>query len=82
MEHFFDLPVFFEDTELKFKCRMVTFGYTYKFYVIVDKHEIVFERDEEMNFRAINVVPENSITPNKGILQAIVTSLKMIDEKP
>ena len=75
MEHYFELPVTINGEDRSFKGRLATFGYTYKFYIIVDGQELVFEKDDEQQYRVLS--EEN--TQNKAIdpvfLQAIVTAL-------
>ncbi len=58
MEHFFVLPVNYKGEALNIKSRLVTFGYVYKFYIIVNGSELVFEKDDEQNYRVI-VVDKN-----------------------
>lgn len=78
MEHYFEIPISCDGDEQLFRGRLVTFGYDYKFYIIVRGHEIIFEKGELGDFRAI----ENSESSIKDIstnfLGAIVTALKSI----
>lgn len=53
MEHYFDLPVVYKGHELSYKGRLVTFGYVYKFYIVVEGRELVFEKDDEQQFRVL-----------------------------
>lgn len=77
MEHFFSLPVRYNGEELSFNGRLVTFAYTYKFYIVVDNKEFVFERDDELNFRVLDE-SDNSHTTNADLLNAIISSLQKI----
>jgi len=79
MEHFFDLPVSYQNEELNLRGRLVTFGYAYKFYVIIEGQELVFERDDEMNYRAING-DEHSKTISAELIEAVIASLQKIKE--
>jgi hypothetical protein len=54
MEHYFDIPVHHEGQDQLLKGRLVTFGYDYKFYVVVKGEEHVFEKDEKGEFRALS----------------------------
>ncbi|MGE8431641.1 hypothetical protein [Chryseobacterium joostei] len=67
----FELPVTYKGKELTFNVRLATFSHGYKFYVDVDGCEVVFERDDEGNLRAI--VPEASSNPTveKELITAI-----------
>lgn len=78
MEHFFDLPVTYKDQTLSLRARLVTFGYTYKFFIMVNKYEIQVERDDQMNWRILNYDPEIEI--ESSLLEAIVASLDKITE--
>ncbi|MFT4155174.1 hypothetical protein [Parafilimonas sp.] len=53
MEHYFNLPVSVNGEKQSFIGRLVTFGYVYKYYIIVDGQELVFEKDEEQQYRGI-----------------------------
>lgn len=78
MEHYFEIPVNCEGSEQLLKGRLVTFGYDYKFYIVVKGEELVFEKDEQGDFRAIS----NAAIPNKevdtNILSAIVLALQQL----
>jgi hypothetical protein len=52
-EELFELPVEFGGSEVMLPARWVQMGYTYKIFVQVNDAEVVFEPDEERNFRAI-----------------------------
>ena len=78
MEHFFELPVVYNNEQLSYRARLVTFGYTYKFYVVIDGKEIIFEKDDEMNYRAVNYSPDQHINIKKELLEAVIDSLQDI----
>ena len=75
MEHYFDLPVKYKSEELNLKGRLSTFGYTYKFYIIVNGHELVFEKDDDGKYRVINETTELHKTVDIELLKAIVSVL-------
>ena len=82
MEHFFELPVHYNGEDIHLKARLVTLGYVYKYYVIVDGRELVFEKDEEQYYRVIsegNGADGKSV--NDKLLEAIVKSLQQIEKK-
>jgi hypothetical protein len=56
LEEPFILEVEHNGSQLQLETRLLRLGYTYKFTVIVDEIEVMFERDEEGGFRA--VVPD------------------------
>jgi len=53
MEEEFELPVVYKGQELILKASLIATGYTHKFSVEVDEQIIVFEPDEQRNYRAI-----------------------------
>jgi len=53
MDQPFDLPVVMNGNEIIYPARLIKRVYSYKIHVQVDEQEIVFEPDEERNFRAI-----------------------------
>ncbi|SFP79987.1 hypothetical protein [Parafilimonas terrae] len=80
MEHYFELPVTINGEEKYFKGRLATFGYVYKFYIIVDGQELVFEKDDEQQYRVLSEgVKEKGIDP--ALIQAIVTILDKLHDR-
>jgi hypothetical protein len=80
MNNEFDLPVSFNNKELNFPARLLDYGYTYKLEVDVDGIKILFEPDEERNWRVL-MLPEGLNTNEKidiDILKAIVSSIETI----
>ena len=75
MEHYFNLPVSVNGENQSFKGRLVTFGYVYKYYIIVDGQELVFEKDEEQQYRVLSGEDTKGKPINPGIIQAIITAL-------
>jgi hypothetical protein len=55
MDEGFDLPVFYKEKEIHFPARLLTMGYVYKIEVDVFGQPVLFERDEERNWRALVV---------------------------
>ena len=49
----FDLEVNYKGQESIFKAYLIVSGYTHKFHVQVNDDEIIFEPDEERNYRAV-----------------------------
>ncbi|NIF05985.1 hypothetical protein F3J23_11095 [Chryseobacterium sp. Tr-659] len=68
----FEVPVNYKGKDLLFNGRLATFSYGYKLYVEVEGSEVVIERDDEGNLRAI--VSETSTNPaiEKGLIEAII----------
>jgi len=76
----FELPVSFNNKEFSFPARLLNYGYSYKLEVDIDGDKIMFEPDEERNWRAL--VAYEDINSNKKInielLKAIVVSIEAI----
>jgi hypothetical protein len=53
MEQEFELPVEHKGQQLMLKASLLVTGYTHKFSVEVDEQIIVFEQDEERNYRGV-----------------------------
>jgi hypothetical protein len=80
MEEAFELPVVFNNTEHHFPTRLLNYGYSYKLEVDIEGTKVLFEPDEERNWRAL-IAPEE-INANKKItaalLEAIASSIEEI----
>ena len=79
MEEPFVLEVEHNGQPLQFETRMMRLGYTYKFSVMVDEIEILFERDEEGGFRAIvpeGVDPKNRRGIDPSLLKSIADTIQ------
>ncbi len=74
MEYFFELPVTYNDKDLLFTGRLVTYGYVYKFHILIEGQELVFERDNNEEFRV--VAGEHGIT--KQIDQGLIASVSEV----
>ena len=53
MDDDLEVPVTYKNQELIFYAKFIQFGYSYKFEVDVNGVIVLFEPDEERNFRAI-----------------------------
>ena len=76
----FELPLVYKGEQLLLNASLLVTGYTHKFNVDVNGQIIVFEPDEERNYRA--VIPYDDINSNKNIdkelLKAIAASIEAI----
>lgn len=48
-----EIPVTYKGEELSFLAKLLLSGYTHKFQVEVEGQRIMFEPDEEQNYRAV-----------------------------
>ncbi|MCT3814491.1 hypothetical protein CMT92_07175 [Elizabethkingia anophelis] len=76
MEDYFDLPVKYNNEELVFRVRLITYTYGYKFYICVDKQELIFENDDGGNIRVVapSHIPGFSI--NRSLVETIIKVLE------
>ncbi|MBV8326618.1 hypothetical protein [Chryseobacterium sp.] len=72
MDHQFEIPVTYKGQELLFQGRLATFTYGYKLCVDVDGHEVIIERDDSGDLRAI--LPDSSSNPviEKELIESII----------
>lgn len=73
-EDSFDLPVEYKGVQQIFKASLVVYGYSHRFHVEVNGHEIIFEPDEERNYRAIVNNDEKDHRPQVDIALLILIS--------
>lgn len=73
----FELPVEYKGKELLFPAELLPMGFTHKIKVTVNGTEILFEPDEERNYRAViaNVDMDKIASLDKDLLQLICTTL-------
>jgi hypothetical protein len=55
IEDTFDIPVTYKGKELLFKSHLLILGYIHKISVDVNGTEVLFEPDEERNYRAVMI---------------------------
>ncbi|WP_114792581.1 hypothetical protein U0035_02405 [Niabella yanshanensis] len=76
MEHYFELPLKYREEDRMLKGRLVTFAYSYKFYIIIDGKELVFERDDEHNFRVVATESHHENMIDRELLAHIIEALE------
>lgn len=77
MEEDFELSVQYKGEEISFPGRLLNYGYSYKIELEVMGTMLLFEPDEQRNFRAL-IAPEEMNKHKEitvGLLEAIVSSL-------
>jgi len=80
MEHFLELPINYKDQELLLKVRLVTFAYEYKFYIMVEGQELIFERDDSGAFRVIVPQTVSGKENDRELLRCIAEVLESIQD--
>ena len=73
----FDISIVYRDQELSFPAELRVYGYTHKIAVTINGNQVLFEPDEERNYRA--VLAEEDLQKkhiDAGLLQAIAAELE------
>lgn len=80
MEDTFNIPVNYKGKELLFKSKLLILGYTHKISVNVNGTEVLFEPDEERNYRAVIDLDkmEGMKMIDKELLKAIAGAIETI----
>lgn len=80
MHDSFEIPVTYKDKDYNFPATLLNYGYTIKLEVDVDNTKVLFEPDEERNWRAL--ISFEDIQANKKmdpeLLKAIAISIEAI----
>ena len=79
MDEEFELPVEYKGHQYLFKSTLLVFGFTHKFRVDVNGQLILFEPDEERNYRA--VIDYTDIDKNKNIDVALLKEIAEVIEE-
>lgn len=83
MDDYFVVPVSFQGRQIEFETRLLLQGYIHRLEVIVDDIPVLFEPDEERNYRALVSIEQlngKGKNLNKGLLQAIAEVLKSLPD--
>lgn len=76
MEEAFELPVLFNGQNLLLPAQLQAWGYSHRILVRLKDQTLIFEPDEERNYRAVLSDPER--TPDLQLVKAIVTTLESL----
>ena len=81
MDDPFEITVFYKGENLCFNARFIRYGYTHRIIVSLSGRDVVFEPDEEKNYRAL-VDPADTATSHKeteiALLRAIAETIEQI----
>lgn len=79
MEHEFSLPVMYKGEEVDLEGKWILAGYVSKFHVLIKGQEVVFEQDDEQNYRALQYEPDANKEPlETELIQAVIVSLEQL----
>ena len=78
MEEAFKLPVEFNGQVQAIDVTLRVTGYSPRFIASVNGEEVIIEKDEEGNYRAIQLDPHTSGQLDTDLVVAIVTSIQQV----
>lgn len=78
MHEEFQLPVSFNNQDYEFTAKLLQYGYTIKLQVEIEGQTVLYEPDEERNWRAVIPYEEipNAKVINPALLQAVATVIE------
>ena len=77
MDNAFEIPLTYKGKELNLPARLLVQGYVYKIEVVIDETKVLYEKDDEGQWRALiegDDVPHHK-SPDLALLQDIATTL-------
>lgn len=77
MENSFILSFIHNYKTYNLNTKFIRLGFIYQFHIAVENKTLIFERDEEQQYRVIDTDPKSSEV-DKDLLQAIITNLSNI----
>ncbi len=83
MEESFKLPVKYKGGEREFEAKLLAYGYTHKFHVDLDGVGVLFEPDEERQYRAVldNEALEKNLKANTELIQIVGNKIEELFSK-
>ncbi|HVU58476.1 MAG TPA: hypothetical protein VHD83_25620 [Puia sp.] len=75
MEQVVHIPVEYQGIEREFEARVQVWQYGHRFFVLVEGVELVFERDDAGDYRALTPEGYTGKLPERGLVQAIAEML-------
>ncbi|MBX2925960.1 MAG: hypothetical protein KF746_27440 [Chitinophagaceae bacterium] len=76
MDEIFELPVHFNGQNLLLPAQLQAWGYSHRILVTLKDQTVIFEPDEERNYRAVSSDPAK--TPEVQLVQAIITTIESL----
>lgn len=75
MDESIELPVLVKGEIIYYTAKVLAFGYVYKLSVDINGVEVLFERDEQGNFRAVLARIDNEVKIDAEIITGIMDVL-------
>ena len=79
MEESFLLSVPYNGRTHEVTTKFIRLGFIYQFHIGIEDRVLIFERDEERNYKVIDITP-NSNRIDKSLLQVIVEKLSSLQD--
>ncbi len=76
MNESFELPVQFGEKTILLHAELKTWGYSYRILVTLEGQVVIFEPDEERNYRAL--ISDGEKPPDLKMIGAIVESIESV----
>jgi hypothetical protein len=81
MQNDFSITVPYKGKDREFNVNVMVTGYTYRFFVTVDETEVIFEKDEEGNYRALKAQPFEGSQSRKEVDLELLRLIQQTIEK-
>ena len=78
MDEPFEITVLYKGDELVFEASLVQFGYSHRIEIRVGDQQVLFEPDEERNYRAVIQSVDRFDKLDLGLLKAIAETIESI----
>ncbi|MFT3704343.1 MAG: hypothetical protein QM802_18385 [Agriterribacter sp.] len=78
MDEIFELPVHFNNKDILLPAKLQTWSYGHRILVEVNKQNVVFEPDEERNYRAVSSTPGNDVNIDMALIAAIAETIETL----
>ncbi|HMH22232.1 MAG TPA: hypothetical protein VK563_10660 [Puia sp.] len=78
MDDPFIITITHNGTEKNFEASLQVFGYSHRFHVLIEGTDILFERDEEGQYRAIIPAEKEPKDIDKSLLESIAKAIEGI----
>jgi hypothetical protein len=80
MEEEFDLPVLYNNELVNFRARLLNYGYSFRLEIDLGGTKVLFEPDEERNWRALLSYEEANTNKKISVelLRAVASSIERI----
>jgi hypothetical protein len=79
MENSFIFSFVHDNKTYNLNTKFIRLGFIYQFHISIENKTLIFERDEEQQYRVIDTDPTGPKV-DKGFLQAIIANLSRIHE--